>query len=230
MLHGVPVILAKLGDVLGMLIPLIAFIGWIIAQFARAKAKPAAGGGVQRGQQVQNEIDRFLREVGGGGQAPRQPPRAEPIEIDKPVQAEAPIEIVEVESVPPRLRPALSKPRATEPAAAGEPGRPGGRITQRHIPGSRETGSSVREHVAEHMQAGRVAKQVERDLGHRVEDSVDDHLGQFTGESAVEVVRRVGVRPDELVRLLGTPSGLRQAILAHEILSPPKSRRSRRDG
>lgn len=148
------------------------------------------------GEGVQQEIDRFLREVTGQQQAQPAAPEARPTQI---------VDIME-------------SPVAGEPASSTEVRsrpKPGQRLHDRHMVEDRELGHGVNEHVTAHLGADHSKRWIDEDWRPAV-----------TTEAA-ESVRSGQVAADALVRLLRRPEGIRQAMLVHEILSPPKGRRGR---
>lgn len=184
---------------------------------------------VQRQQQksVQDEIDQFLREVGG-----------------KPKNREEPIEIVEIDERPRRQRrpqgaqrrpqqqrrPAPQRRRQTQIQAGRAPQqpkrKPGAALHDRKAPGSVGLGGGVRQHVQEHMEDHIVAE-AQKHLDHDVDKSVQQHLGKFrAGERHSPPTPLAGaINVRSIVQLLRSPAGIQQAIVLNEILSRPKGLR-----
>lgn len=201
----------------------IAFISWIINLVSKNNDEAKAGGGraprpePPRDGRLQNEIDIFLQEVSGQKKG------------NARVEEDIPMEIVEVEETPPRRRNVRQQPprrpsrrQEARETSASEHNRPGPGVAERQKPGSANLGGGVRQHVSEHLSSGDVESHVEEHLAHDVDQSVQQHLGQFSVGESVDL-GAPGTHP--LVSLLRSPSGMRQAILMGEILSPPKSQR-----
>lgn len=198
------------GFVTLVIIIVITVLGWLIklGEQKNRKTPPAraARPRQQRDERLQNEIDSFLREVGGGKQPPR---RNAPEEI--------PIEIVE--------EPARPVPQQTPRSFSELQGRE--REFQRE---GEKFGTGVRQHLQAYMSDERFRQQVEQDLGHHVDDSVAAHLGKFTGDDAQEAeeARRLANAPARRIfEMLHSPDGVRRAVLINEILSPPRGLRRR---
>lgn len=108
---------------------------------------------------------------------------------------------------------------ASDQAASNQEARtaskPGQRLHDRHLVEDRDLGHRINEHVANHLGTDRLEEHIREDLGPAV----------VTG--AVETVRSGRVVANVLVDLLRSPGGIQQAMLVHEILSPPKGRRGR---
>lgn len=205
-----------LGGVIFLAFALISFISWIANQLNSGKAKPPARGQNRpapraRNQQIQREIDRFLREAAG------QNPRPD-VNIDE-------IEIVQS----PRRRPPPAKTKAAPrqrlasdavPKRSSRP-RPGERLADRHL--AHSTPSLV---AVEHPPARGVAAE---HLPHAVDASVAAHLGVFSAR------RPLGTRPATLagrqaataIASLRTMQGVRAAIVMQEILQRPRALRQR---
>ena len=239
-----------------LIVGVIALFGWLANKVKEAQKPANADGGGQVGQGIQNEIDRFLSEV--RGEKPRQRVAAndpdEGLEVnDDPRQRQRP-QRREPERRPAEagqpLAPATRRPvvasaerprRKPQRQARQKPQeqprrlprqKPGEQLEHRHAIGSRSLGSSVETHVEEHLREGRLAEQVDQDLGDGVEQSVTEHLGVFEAErhdpQGPDPLRTI--TGPELVGLLTRPEGIRQAMLIYEILSPPKGRRGRSRG
>ena len=112
----------------------------------------------------------------------------------------------------------MESPVAGEPASSTEVRsrpKPGQRLHDRHMVEDRELGHGVNEHVTAHLGADHSKRWI------------DEDWRQAVTTEAAESVRSGQVAADALVRLLRRPEGIRQAMLVHEILSPPKGRRGR---
>ncbi len=193
---------------------IITFIGWIINQVNAQKKPPARRRAPQRGnRRVQEDIDDFLRDATGGRK-----PGGHVLSADE-------IEIVEE-------RPA---PRRPAPARQSRRPKPGTGVSDRHLGGQEQLGSSVREHVRTHMDR-RVGEGAEDHLPHAVNQAVSQHLGAFSAESAgssgrtaqSETRRRARAQAAGLRNAFRTPGGARNAVLMQEILSRPRGLRNRK--
>lgn len=104
-------------------------------------------------------------------------------------------------------------------------------MASRHITPS-AVGSSVTTHVQDHMQE-RVRQEADQHLPHAVDQTVSQHLGDFTADdhdprqTVKPVVRSRADIPDPtgLIAQLHQPAGMRKAIVLQEILSRPRALR-----
>ena len=215
---------------------IVAIINQVRQAKQKDKQKPPEEARVQgdSSDPIKNEIEAFLREVNKGRQG-RRPANSRPSEPLEITEIEEPIEgldIEEIEEAPRRRRPQRSKPlrkdravkrtqrRQPEPAPKKH-SRPGGRIANRHM--DRENlGSGVEQHVSERMQS-HVAKDAEGNLAHNVDNSVREHLGEFTART-LKRDKSESTKDQFIIELLKSSSGLRNAIILNEILTRPKSR------
>jgi len=221
-------LLAAIGDLGFLLFVAFAFLSWLINAVGaknkknqpnrarRQPQRPPRG----RDKQLQNEIDQFLAQVKG---------RA---------AGEKPLDVVEIRERKPRRRP-VSKQPPPLPEKPARKQKPGNRLSKQHLRDSeKELGSSVRKHLAAHMEPDNVDLQVENYLAHDVQASVSEHLGRFAAEESKTTATRletttgvtspaVGVTPAAMLQLLQSPQGIRQAILLSEILQRPRALRRR---
>ena len=221
MFHLIP-ILAAGESWLSILFVLVAFVSWLWNVF-NGNQKPVAGGvqpkaaGGKRGDKdLQAEINRFLKNVMG----------------QKEGQVDG-LEVLVAEEGPtkPRSKVKNRAKRPTEPAASKESAavfggaRPGGRISERKGPGSTTLGSGVRQHLADHMQEGRVLQPAQNPLAHGVADKVQQDLGSFTAANAPTAASATAARAKftvtEVARLMRDPAGLKQAFVLSLILNRP---------
>jgi hypothetical protein len=216
-----------------ILILVISFAVWIFNLLNQNKAKgrvdagPGRPAGPPRDRRVQNEIDDFLKEIGGGRK------------IENARDDDIFIEIVPDDERADaqkqrRVRRALSQQRSLQPQPVPETpaAQPpvhkqlGSGIAERKGPGLTGLGGGVSQHVSEHMRTGMVVEHVQQHLGHDFNQIVKEHLG--TSSRDLKTPLRVDSLLDithEIVKLLHNPSGMRQAILLSEVLSPPKGLR-----
>jgi len=195
---------ADFGDVLPLIVGVIALISWAVNKVKERAAGGAVGlAGGDEGGRVQAEIDRFLSEVRGSGQPSEE-------------AAEAPA----------RDRGTGSPPGAPEPTSRRKS------LSDRHVIGNRHIDTNVNEHVVEHLPEAKLDEIVNRDLGGNdarglMSDSgFSDDLSQPEGIPVQTNLQDV-MTADNLKELLSQPDGIRQAVLVQEILSRPKGRRGR---
>jgi hypothetical protein len=205
---------------ISILFVVIAFISWLWNVF-NGNQKPVGGGvqpqaaGGKRGDKVlQAEINRFLKNVMG----------------QKDGQADE-LEVLVVEEGPtkPRSKGKNRSKRPATPAASTESAavfsgaRPGGRISERKGPGSTTLGAGVRQHLADHMQEGRVLKQAQSHLAHGVADKVQQDLGSFTAPDAPTAASATAARTkftaNDVAKLMRDPAGIKQAFVLNLILN-----------
>lgn len=226
MFRLIPILAA--GGTITFLIALISFAVWLWNVFHQNQNAPMAGrrpqpqpGGKKPEAELQAEIKRFLNNVMGQKQEP---------------EDELEVLVVEDENEPPRRR---QKPRskaeaakrknaaATAQAASqgsegpGDAPRPGGRIAQRKGPGSTTLGSGVRQHVAEHMQEGRVRQQAEAHLAHGVAEKVERDLGAFSAAGSAPAKSDRTDSAVAVAKMLRDPAGVKQAFILSLILTRP---------
>lgn len=247
------ILAAGIGDAISVIILVIAFLGWLLSLIGGKNQAPRGGGGGAhrpprpRDDRISQEIDAFLREVSGSKRPQPGPQR-------RPPPDEVPIEIVPEEERRPRLaertrmqarrvqRQASQQPPVSSPRRTGiEAGAPATTQTQQQrrlstISGrktfdSDELGAQIRKHLAQYMDEHRIDEDVQKDLRRAVDESVRQHLGAFSeGEAGVEPARSAAgasTRPGQMIQFLRNPTGIRQAIVLNEVLSPPVALRQR---
>ncbi len=221
----IPTVLADIEDLIWIIIVVgMMFISWI-AKLVKGNEedKPAQRPRAQN-DRLRSEIDAFLKEVSGakggaGGDA------SEVVDFEA---AAAPTPRPQRQPQQQRQhqetqRQQAQRQRRTQQVKKAKRPRPGTKMSERQ--GSRSTtlGSSVREHVSDHMQSGTV----DREVAQNVTQSVSEHLGARSAS--------IFDRPEDgdegspiagqLVAMLKSPEGVRQAILLNEILAPARSLR-----
>lgn len=221
-------ILADAGGAISILFLVIAFVSWLWNVFngnknpaaPAGRPRPPVAGGQRPEKELQAEINRFLKNVMG-----QKDDQAEEMEV---------LVLEEAETKPrPRAKTQVKRPTTPSRAPASQESstvmngpRPGGRIAQRKGPGSTTLGADVRQHLADHMQEGRVVQQAQDHLGHGVADKVQQDLGTFTApnaqSTAAATAARAQVTVDEVVRLLRDPAGLKQAFVLTLIINRPR--------
>lgn len=218
----IPPVLADIEDLIWIIIVVgMMFISWI-AKLVKGKDedKPAQRPRAQN-DRLRSEIDAFLQEVsgakgggGGGGAsevvdfeaaaAPTPRPQRQPQQQRQRQEAQ---------------RQQAQRQRRTQQSKKAKRPRPGTKVSERQSPGSTTLGSSVREHVSDHMQSGTVDREVAQ--------SVSEHLGA----RSTSIFAKAGDGEEgspiagQLVAMLKSPEGVRQAILLNEILAPARSLR-----
>ena len=225
-------ILAAGGTAISILFLVIAFISWLWNVFNGNQNVPGAGrlpqpqpGRKKVEADLQQEINRFLKNVIGQKQ-------------EAAVEEDVEVLVVDDEDEKPRRQKPRSKSDPskrkgaavrTRPADAEGPGesRPGGRIAKRKGPGSENLGSGVRQHVAEHMQEGRVLEHAQHVLANGVAEKVQKDLGTFTGLSpagaaAVVTTSRQTATALSVAKLMRDPVSLKEAFVLNLILERPK--------
>lgn len=187
---------------------------------------------------LRREVDDFLRRASGGEQqASRQRQKPSPVKAEQrpprqPLSQQSRGESTATppSSEPPARRPILARsevqpPAPISPAPAPTPVRRSLRDT------------SVSDHVAEHISSSSesMTEQVAH-LGEEVglaDDRLEEHLrekfdhqlGSLRQQRAEPVaVQEVGVLAAEVRKMLSSPAGVRQLIIANEILNRPESR------
>ena len=143
LLPNVLVFAADIGDVITFLVAVFVGLASLMS-FLKDKLqagqqpdanRPRRPAPPKRDRNLQSEIDRFLQEV--GGKSAKRP-------------AEKPIEIIEVDESKRRTQQqAKPQPQTRQPEPVRS--KPGSAIADREAPGSDDLGSSVRQHVSEHM-------------------------------------------------------------------------------
>jgi hypothetical protein len=195
-------LLADFGEVVPLVIGVIALISWVANKIKESGNANAAGMAVDPDEvaegnvRVQAEIDRFLQEVRGGGQPAPKPEVAPPV----------------AEPAAPKKWQRLSERHS---------------ISDRHI-NSRIDGAGL-DGDFDGDSDERMSQHVDDDLGHGVAQSVASHMGPSVGTDAGSGISYDASEwtAENVVGLLTSPNGIRQAMLVHEILSRPKGRRGR---
>ena len=213
-----PMLAADVDGVIKLILILVFVIGWGIQQLSRLVAKPRPPVAPPRragpDRNVQDEIDIFIKSVvqQKQGQPGNRPAAARPARAEEP--------ILSAETATGQTQ----KPsRPQSPGAARK--RKLGTFGERKQLASETQRQGVEQHVAEHIDATALERQVAAHLGHRVEQSVREHLGSATDAQPERPSERSSV---DLIRMLRDPDRLRQTIVLNEILGPPRSRSPRR--
>lgn len=219
-------LLAAGGTAISVLFLVIAFISWLWNVIngnqnnpaAKGRINPQANPGRGQGKDLQAEINRFLKNIleqkQGGGQDDLEVLVAE--EVNEPPPP--------LKKRQKRLATAREKTeKAQDSAQVLESRRPGGQIAQRKGPGSADLGAGVRQHVAEHMQEGRVRQHSQEMLAHGVAEKVQQDLGVFSAAKMVPDSKQpVTVAAADIVKLIRDPFDLKRAFALNLILTRRK--------
>lgn len=243
-------LLADIGQVIGVIVFLLFLVLWVIGQIAEANKKaaaqrgnrpaappaprPAAGGapGGQQADPLRQQMDEFLRRA---RQQAGQPATAE----NRPQPAADRIEILLDETHAVRELPPSQPSRAAAPPA--EKSRPAAKKqakVRRLVP----QGEGVAQHVAQHVEASRRAVvQNAAQLGQRIieEDKqfevqlkakFDHELGTLATERGLAAQTQPATEPAttslaaSIAAMLANPEGVRQAVVLNEVLQRPVDR------
>ena len=227
-----PELLLADGGTFGIIVFLvISFISWLLnmknktpdpaAQRPRRPARAAGGDG-----RLKNELEAFLEEVTGQPRA--QPPQPSPA---APPHDEMPPPAV-VDSEPRRLPvrreshqlPSHPRPAERQPALARQA------AELQSFDHSSQLGTALRQHVDEYVANTNIDRHVQSYMANEVEQSVREHIDRAVendlGVRNVALPQRaVTARAREVISLLNSADGVRNAILLTEILGRPKSLR-----
>jgi hypothetical protein len=244
--------LAALQDVLEAIVPLIVMVMWAASQLLgnkpKAKPKPPArpqppAVGNVVGQQAQGgkppsleetlrrEVEEFMRRAQGRDPAKQGPQR--PAALAGPGRPTPQRQEARQPRQPARTKVEPDRPRRLTDAPGGLT-TPAAQETSRSAP----LGSGVAQHVAQHLTGAQELAAHTRTLGADValaDDRMREHLqGTFVHklgslEHRVEEQRKVVRTPvaEAIYNSLKTPAGVRQIIVASEILRRPEERWSR---
>lgn len=215
-----PLVLADIGQWIGLGAIVITILSWLVNTIKEAGNKPPMRQrpAQQGGKDLRSEIEVFLEELtkpqppkseaarSPSGPTPGKRPPAEPQRAEK--KSRKPPRPAAPPSPPPQ------KPKAARP------------LSQQHLPAS-NLGTGVQQHLQQHMAAGGVTAQAEQHAGHRVEAAIMRDLGSGGLTTAAgTTVATAAVHP--IAQALRQPGGMRQAVLLNEILQKPKALRSGR--
>jgi hypothetical protein len=259
MFGSLPVTLSlSFEELMGAAFAVIAIIGWLVNLVSQNQPKGRPGNRgpgqplpqPQRRQQVQNEIEQFLKQARGVQQRAKQEDLVPPDQVQtvEPGRATGPRRPAppkrgrrtkrdvwedqtgrRVPAAPPaRTLQAKPAPPVEQPTAR----RPGDGLAKRHI-----QPTVTEQELVRHLQTTlgpRVAAAVEKDLPHLVNQSVSSHLGTFaaaeatsTGEAAMaDTLTKRASPASKILMLMRSRQGVRDAILLNELLSKPKALRS----
>ncbi len=216
----VPVLAVDFGAVIGLIVLVLSFLGWIVnlikgeegVKKPQGPRRPNAGG-----KDLRSEIQDFLDEL-----TVTRSPQSKPAR-----QVEPEDDVVILEEEPPRRPVRQAKPekqrKKGKPApVARETSSPAKPLSQQHLAASK-LGTGVQEHVAAHMAPGHVGVEAQRFIGNRVAEAVQQDLG---AKGAVPNLSVATLHP--ALKFITQPGALRDAVVLSEILQPPKALRSRK--
>ncbi|NOX56425.1 MAG: hypothetical protein GXP27_18665 [Planctomycetes bacterium] len=234
-------VLADVNDLVGVIVMVIAFLGWLLNALAQGKReanrrkvpgrpRPRAQAGGARDPRLDDEIEMFLEQIQGKPKpAPQRPvppqgPRSRsgrpPIRPRRPPRQPA-------TPAPPRPSP-QQRPALTERRALSERVRPGEQIAKRRLTGPEQLGSTIRKHVDEYIGKQQVSEHVRQHILAAVkelEQEIIEDLGPSTGTEPPPAHTSRNIAVASIVHLLSTPAGARQAIVLGEIFGRPKALR-----
>lgn len=243
--------LAALDDILNVAVPIIFMILYGIGQLLsnkkraqrRQQRRPRApqpqapladggqvGGGQAGGQPVdlegalRQEVDDFLRRV--QGKPPRQKPQA-----GRPAVSGAPPTREQRRSGRKQARPGRQQRPQSQPVNRPQPTRPSRLGAPLRGTGEPERGG-VSEHVAEHISRssrtigqhaetlGDVLAETDERAEERLHKKFDHKIGRLQQQKATSKKVQSGIA-EEIAAMLSKPEGMRQLIIANEILRRP---------
>jgi len=215
-------------EVIFVIVAVVSVISWIIRKMKGDNGpvqQPVPRPGRPRAQRVDDEIEAFLKQQGGGKRQERQAEPARPQQQRQQPQRPRP---------PGKSgQPAVSKtppPRAPQPPPVASPN-----VADRPNVISGDIGGGLRDHLKDYM-TERIAQEARQDVGEGVRASVQQHLGQagtpWRTPEAPAPAKQPGPPSQARVstccnirRDLINAENIRRAILVQEVLNPPRSRR-----
>ncbi|HVW00460.1 MAG TPA: hypothetical protein VHB77_08970, partial [Planctomycetaceae bacterium] len=203
---------APLFAVGGEVVPLIMFAVFVISWVLKlvTSNKPQTEPPVRRpgrpvrprDGRVEDEIDIFIQEVDQQRSSPQRPkpPSKPPAKASSGKRRPEP----PAPAPPPAARRRVGEDMDRTPLVDPKLGQGVRNAAASVVAGERQLDSGVQQHLAD-----------------RIEQSVEQHLGTFSGNK----VARTEATPAHRLRLALSSKSIRQAILINEILSPPKGLR-----
>jgi hypothetical protein len=239
----IPPLAFDLGDVVRAIILFVILVGGIARLFidanrAQKKAPPRplprdAGRPPQAPQEaIRMEVDEFLRRGGreqGAPRAPQQAKRPPRIEvIDDGIQFESrPSRPVEAARPPREKKPVRAKAKGADQRAGMSPRgeRPNFGGTNQGLASSASTRTRLAERAEE---LGADIRQADERFEARMQQRFEHHVGTLAAERAKAEELRVELArttlADDLMKMLSSPGGVRQAIVLSEVLNRPVDR------
>jgi hypothetical protein len=202
-----PLLLADVGEYIGMAVLLLSFLGWIVNSIKgnQPEGQPRAPRPKPQ-RDLRAELEVFLEELQAGKPQPKPEPPKPQLERPRPTPAAAPVAKKKQRDKKPQPKSALKTlvQPSVQPTAVG---------------------GGVREHVAAYMQPDRVGAHAQSHIGqHRIDDAVSRDLAGGT-VAAVEPVATIRATPHPLLQALSSRDGVRQAVVLQEILQRPRALR-----
>ena len=253
-----------------IIVPIVVFVIWIINQISGMKkaGQPPAGRGVVRPQQpgqpdagqqaagqraagqraagqrgLLDEVEQFLKEARKSMEQPKQqqpknpPPQAKPQQRPPQPAQRSPKQKQKPPKLPPKQQSGSRVPLSEQSGLRSK-------LEQRDRDDV-ERGSSVSEHVRQHLdtsrfeeRAGRLShlqQKVNQDIGEHVHSSFDHRVGTLAEQSGTRTdAQGAAMTTDDsatgpnsvvqIVAMLRDPQSMRNAIILQEILAPPTHR------
>ena len=75
------------------------------------------------------------------------------------------------------------------------------------------------------MATDRVTAEAKQHIGHRIDDAVQQDLGQMAAAGEASAGMRTSAAANPLITMLSQPGGMRQAFVLNEILQKPRALR-----
>ncbi|QDT32282.1 hypothetical protein [Thalassoglobus polymorphus] len=235
-------LLADLESFFGIVVFLIALMGWIVNLVSQNQPPKNQRGPQQRRPTprqsgVQNEIDQFLkqsRREGGRVSRPSRPSGTEEVEVISPPPSRRPppprrrrtrdeILAEQAGQQPPRSNPLPAKPKPTR---------------KRPDSSQRSSIESSKSRSKQSQQASAAAAQAPQKVSQSIDEHVKSHvphLPHVTATSSPTVIGQIGgvtkvskrkSNKNSFAALLNSRAGIRNAVVLNEILSPPKALRN----
>jgi hypothetical protein len=215
-----------LGEWISILIPFVVMIIWVLNQVFSKLAQPGQNPGQmrrpnaparpQQDPRVNEEIEKFLRRAAQQQQgAAREARPAEPVAAPA-----APARTLG------RRPDVFSAPGKSPPLNAP--------LVEVEIIDESPAAKSVGDHVERYFEHSQFKKrpdqfskvdQADEDMAAHVHEVFDRQLGKLSGERSTTTAAAATMmpKPNQLVQMLRDPRSLRNAVIMHEILTPPES-------
>jgi len=195
-------------------------------QLPQAPQPGALGGPPNQADPLRAEVEEFLRRAQGKPAGQQRPAQPKPVRPQRQRAAQQqPLEPRPIESRPIEGAQREATSRPSQPARPPQPARPAQLVDLRR--------ESVVEHVARHVNTLDIKEHTSH-LGEEValaDDHLEAHLQEtFSGQLGSlqhrerEVVEQGPSIAEEIRNLISQPTGMRQLIVAHEILRRPEDR------
>lgn len=226
-------IFAANDEIVGLIFTILGVIAWIINHLSgKNQAAPPPARPRQparpRDDRLKDEIDIFIKEVRGQVKEPQ--PRIQPSQ-SPPSEGRPPL-VARGDQTGSQSGKRRKQPRPAdiplETASRSKRRGVGDEIANRAAPGHRNLGNAIRADVAQDLPP-RISDEVREDMKDRVDISVSDHLGKFTGaDPAFAATPSRAFSGSQVGAIFHDRSKVQQAILINEILSKPLALRNRK--